>query len=33
MPKGYAKTVLRLRKQKEANDRLKRDEELKAVGQ
>ena len=33
MPKGYAKSVLRLRKQKEAKDKARREEELKAVGQ
>lgn len=33
MPKGYAKTVERLRKQQEEHEKLKRDEELKNLGQ
>ena len=33
MPKGYAKTVERLRKHKEAQDRIKQEEELKERGQ
>ena len=33
MPKGYAKTVERLRKHKEAQDKFKQEEELKERGQ